>query len=59
MSTTGQEAINAISSPPDDVTLEDIMYRLNVINKINRRREVLKNSGIPAIHELKREVQSW
>jgi hypothetical protein len=59
MHTVKEEALNAITSLPDDATLEDIMYRLYVIDKINQGREAIKNGKTLTIEELKAEVQSW
>ncbi|OHD67702.1 MAG: hypothetical protein A2W19_02920 [Spirochaetes bacterium RBG_16_49_21] len=54
-----QEAIQAISTLPDNATIEDMMYRLYVIDKINRGRAAVKNGKTLTVDELKREVQSW
>jgi len=59
MQTLKQEAINAISSLPDDANIEDMMYRLYVINKIAKSQEAVKNGKTITINELKREVQKW
>lgn len=59
MRSVKQEAINAIATLPDNATVEDIMYRLYVIDKINRGREAVKNGKTLTIDELKREAQSW
>ncbi len=42
MHTSKQEAIRAITSLPDTDSMEDIMYRLYVIDKIKRRLEAIK-----------------
>ncbi len=54
-----QEAIKAITSLPDTATMEDIMYRLYVIDKINLGREAIVNGKTLTIEELKREARSW
>lgn len=54
-----EEAIHAISTLPDNATIEDMMYRLYVIDKINRGRTAVKKGKTITIEELKREVQSW
>ncbi len=54
-----QEAIKAITSLPDTATMEDIMYRLYVIDKINLGREAVVNGKTLTIEELKREARSW
>jgi len=59
MQTTKQDAINAISSLPDNATIDDIMYRLYVIDKINRGREAVIKGKTLTIEELRQEVRSW
>ena len=59
MQTIKQDAINAITKLPDNATIEDIMYRLYVSDKINRGREAFKNGKTLTVDELRREVQSW
>ncbi len=54
-----QDAINAISKLPDNTTMEEIMYRLYVIDKVNRSQESVKNGKIITVDELKREVLTW
>lgn len=39
MQTIKQEALNAISRLPDSVNLDDIMYRLFVLDKIKKGQE--------------------
>ncbi|PKL15517.1 MAG: hypothetical protein CVV49_21035 [Spirochaetae bacterium HGW-Spirochaetae-5] len=59
MQTTKQDAINAISTLPDNATIEDIMYRLYVIDKIKRGQEAVKNGKVLTVEELKRDVKTW
>ncbi len=59
MLTIKQEAINAISKLPDDANIDDIMYRLYVIDKVARSQQAVKDGKTITVDELKREVQSW
>jgi len=59
MQTLKQEAINAISTLPDDASIDDIMYRLYVIDKVSRSKEEVKKGKTITIDELRREIQSW
>jgi predicted transcriptional regulator len=59
MQTIKQEAINAISTLPDSATIEDIMYRLYVIDKIHAGLDDIRNGRVITADELKREVQTW
>ncbi len=54
-----QEAINAIERLPDNATIEDIMYRLYVIDKIHEGLDDVRNGRIITTEELEKEVQSW
>ncbi len=59
MNTAKQEALNAISSLPDTATIDDIMYRLYVIDKINRGLEAIDRGETLTIDELRKEAESW
>ncbi|MBP7584415.1 MAG: hypothetical protein KBA61_10300 [Spirochaetes bacterium] len=59
MNTTKQEAINAISKLPDSATIDDIMYRLYVIDKINRGLEAIDRGEALTIDKLRKEAESW
>ncbi len=59
MHTNKQAAINAITSLPDTASMEDIMYRLYVIDKINRGLKAIDNGETISLEELEREVETW
>jgi len=59
MQSIKQEAIDAISKLPDNANIDDIMYRIYVIDKIKRSQEAVKNGKTITVDELKKEVQSW
>ncbi len=54
-----QEAINAIERLPDNATIEDIMYRVYVIDKIHEGLDDVRNGRVITTEELEKEVQSW
>jgi hypothetical protein len=54
-----QEAIQAISTLPEDVNLEEIMYRLYVLNKIHAGQEAIKTGKKESVDELKKEIENW
>ena len=54
-----QEAINAISRMPDSADIDEIMYRLYVIDKVRKGREAIEQGDTISIEELKREIESW
>jgi hypothetical protein len=59
METLKQDAIQAISKLPESATIDDIMYELYVIDKVNKGREAAKRGESVSIEDLKREMQSW
>ena len=59
MQTLKQEVIKAISTLPENVTIEDIMYRLYVIEKIRKAKKAVKEGKTISIDELKREMKKW
>ena len=59
MQTIKQDALNAISRLPDSVNLEDIMYRLFVLDKIKKGQEAVQKGETITTNELKTEIESW
>ena len=59
MQTLKQEAIDAISTMPEQVDIDEIMYRLYVIDKIRKGREAADRGEIISIDELKKEIELW
>ncbi|HWQ41093.1 MAG TPA: hypothetical protein VN456_03570 [Desulfosporosinus sp.] len=59
MQTIKQEALNAISRLPDSVNLDDIMYRLFVLDKIKKGQEAVRNGETITTDDLKTEIESW
>lgn len=59
MDTLKEEAINAISRLPDTADIDEIMYRLYVIDKIRKGQEAVKDGKIISVESLKEEMKSW
>ena len=59
MESLKQEAINVISKMPDTAEIDDIMYRLYVIDKVRKGKEAVKRGEVVSIEELKKEIESW
>ena len=59
MESLKQEAINVISKMPDTSEIDDIMYRLYVIDKVRKGREAVKRGEVVSIEDLKKEIESW
>ncbi len=59
MQTLKQEVIKAISTLPENASIDDMMYRLYVIEKVRKGKEAVKNGEIVSVDELKKEIESW
>jgi hypothetical protein len=59
MQTLKEKAIDAISELPETATIDDMMYRLYVIEKVRKGQEAIKKGeSIPA-DELMNEINTW
>ncbi len=54
-----QEAIRAISKLPESASIDDIMYELYVIDKVNKGREAVERGESFSVEDLKKEMQTW
>lgn len=54
-----QEALNTISQLPDDADMEEIMYRLYVLDKIQKGQEAVKQGKTLTSEALQREIDTW
>jgi hypothetical protein len=59
METLKKEAINAISKLPESADIDDIMYRVYVINKIKKGQEAVKEGNVVSVEALKEEMKTW
>jgi hypothetical protein len=59
MDTLKQEVIKAISTLPENVSIDDIMYRVYVIEKVRKGKEAVKEGETVSVDELKREIKKW
>ncbi len=59
MESLKQEALNVISKMPDTAEIDDIMYRLYVIDKVRKGREAVQRGKTVSIEDLKKEIESW
>ena len=59
MESLKQEALNSISKMSDTAEIDDIMYRLYVIDKVRKGREAVQRGEVVSIEELKKEIESW
>ena len=54
-----QEALEAIGKLPDDVDMDEIMYRLYVLDKVRKGREDVEAGRTIAHGDLLRELEQW
>ncbi len=54
-----QEAIKAIAALPENVDLEEIMYKLYVIDKVQKGESAIKEGKKISSEELKKEIALW
>jgi len=59
MESLKQEVLNAISKMPETADIEDIMYRLYVIDKVRKGREAVQQGKVISVEELREEITSW
>jgi hypothetical protein len=54
-----QEALDTIDKLPDDTDMDEIMYRLYVLDKIRKGQEAVDKGRTATSEELRREIDSW
>ncbi len=55
-----QEALNTINNLPDDADMEEIMYRLYVLDKVRKGQEAAQQGRTISSDKLKQEIeQQW
>lgn len=59
MQAAKQDALNTINQLPDNADMEEIMYRLYVLDKIRKGQEAVEQGRTLTSEELQREIDSW
>ncbi len=54
-----QEALNTIGKLPDDVDMDEVMYRLYVIYKIRKGQQAIEDGHTLSHEEMKKEIEKW
>ena len=54
-----QDALEAISRLPEDVDMDEIMYRLYVLDKVRRGREDVAEGRTTTREDLQHEIEAW
>lgn len=59
MNAAKQEALETIGKLPEDTDMDEIMYRLYVLDKIRKGQKAVEQGRTVASEELKRDIDSW
>ena len=59
MQAAKQDALNTINQVPENADMEEIMYRLYVLDKTRKGQEALERSDTLTSEELERDIDSW
>jgi len=59
MDTLKNDIIDAISKLPESATVDEIMYRLYVIDKVRKGKEAVKKGETVSVDEIKKEMEAW
>jgi hypothetical protein len=54
-----QAALNAINKLPEDADIEEIIYQLYVVDKIQKAQRAIEKQKIFSSDELKLKIDSW
>ena len=54
-----QEALRTINALPDDTDIEEIMYRLYIVDKIRKGQQAIEQKQVLSSDELKQEIERW
>ena len=59
MQAAKQDALNTINQLPDSTDMEEIMYRLYVLDKVRKGQEDVDQGRLTDADDLKREIELW
>lgn len=54
-----QDALNTINQVPENADMEEIMYRLYVLDKVRKGQEAVERDDTLTSEELERDIDSW
>ncbi len=54
-----QDALETIGKLPDDTDMDEIMYRLYVLDKIRKGQQAVEQGWTTTSEDLKREIETW
>lgn len=59
MGSIKQTALDAISKMPDTVKVDDIMYKLYLIDKVLKGENDIKEGRFVDVDQLRKEIEQW
>ena len=59
MQAAKQDALNTINQLPENADMEEIMYRLYVLDKVRKGQEAIEKGETLTSEELQRDIDSW
>jgi hypothetical protein len=57
--TAKQDAIEVIEQLPDNVALDEIVYRLFLLNKVQHGMKDIEDGDVMSSEDLTREIEQW
>jgi len=54
-----QEVLDTINNLPEDTNMDEIMYRLYVLDKIRKGQQAVEEGKTISHEELKKEIETW
>lgn len=57
--TLKQEALESLQRLHEDADIDEIMYRLYVLNKLRKSREAIEQGQVISHDALKGEIEKW
>lgn len=54
-----QEALDTINNLPEDTNMDEIMYRLYVLEKIRKGQQAVEDGHTISHDDLKKEIETW
>lgn len=59
MQAAKQDALNTINQLPENADMEEIMYRLYVLDKVRKGQEAVEQGETLTSEELQQNIDSW
>lgn len=59
MNTLKKDVMDAIKKLPESATIDEIMYRLYVIDKVRKGMEAIERGETVSIEDIQKEMEKW